>query len=238
MAADKNSFVLYKDIIHTVRKMPKEKVAELFLHILAYVNDEDPVTDDVIIELTFEPIKQSLKRDLKKYEKVIERNRNNGKLGGRPTKEPKKPTGLNRNPKNPTEPKKADSVSDSVSDINNSLMSEIKISDVRLDLVEYFNIAERFRTLFIKNLKEKNAPTAHQDKAKFKNYVDPIRLMLTNKECTVDDLRDVWMYLEGPTGEFWKKTILSTEKLRKHIAGLIMDARKFVAEKPKKDDRL
>ena len=68
MAEGKKSFVLYCDLMHTVNKMPIEKAGELFKHILSYVNDENPVTDDLIIELTFEPIKQQLKRDLKKYE--------------------------------------------------------------------------------------------------------------------------------------------------------------------------
>lgn len=117
MAENKKSFVLYCDLIHTVRKMPKDKVADLFLHILAYVNDENPTTDDMIIDLTFEPIKQQLKRDLKRYEAIVERNRSNGLKGGRPTVKPKKPNGLIGNPKNPVEPKKADN--DNVTDNDN-----------------------------------------------------------------------------------------------------------------------
>lgn len=68
MAIDKKSFVLYSDLIHTVKKLPNEKAGELFKHILSYVNDENPVTDDILIEISFEPIKQQLKRDLLKYE--------------------------------------------------------------------------------------------------------------------------------------------------------------------------
>ena len=60
MAENKNSFILHVDLIHTLRKMTSEKRGDLFLHILEYVNDENPVTDDLIIELTFEPIKQQL----------------------------------------------------------------------------------------------------------------------------------------------------------------------------------
>lgn len=71
MAENKKSFLLYCDLIHTVSKMPKEKAGELFLHILQYVNDENPETDDLIIQLSFEPIKQSLKRDLVKWEQTI-----------------------------------------------------------------------------------------------------------------------------------------------------------------------
>lgn len=74
MAENKKSFLLYCDLIHTVSKMPKEKAGELFVHILQYVNDENPITEDLIIQLTFEPIKQSLKRDLQKYENIRQKN--------------------------------------------------------------------------------------------------------------------------------------------------------------------
>jgi hypothetical protein len=75
MAEDKKSFLLYVDLIHTVSKMPNEKAGELFKHILSYVNDENPVTEDLIVQLTFEPIRQQLKRDLKVYQKRCEKNR-------------------------------------------------------------------------------------------------------------------------------------------------------------------
>lgn len=77
MAENKKSFLLYCDLIHTVSKMPKDKAGELFMHILQYVNDENPITEDLIIQLTFEPIKQSLKRDLEKYEKIRLKNIDN-----------------------------------------------------------------------------------------------------------------------------------------------------------------
>lgn len=137
MAENKKSFLLYCDLIHTVRKMPKDKVADLFLHILSYVNDENPTAEDMIIDLTFEPIKQQLKRDLKRYESIVERNRNNGKSGGRPKKEPKKPTGLSGNPKNPDEPKKADNDNDTDIDIYNTN----KLTFDWEELIKYFNLA-------------------------------------------------------------------------------------------------
>ena len=82
MADNKKSFILYCDLIHTVSKMPDDKAGELFKHILKYVNDENPVTDDLIIQLTFEPIKQQLKRDLQSWESVRGVRSDNGRLGG------------------------------------------------------------------------------------------------------------------------------------------------------------
>lgn len=109
MADGKKSFLLYCDIIFTIEKLTDDQAGKLFKHILLYVNDKNPISDDLILNLVFEPIKQGLKRDLQKYLSIIERNKNNGQKGGRPRKEPKKPSGLKNNPKNPNEPKKPDS---------------------------------------------------------------------------------------------------------------------------------
>ena len=81
MADNKKSFLLYCDLIHTVKKLTDEQAGKLFKHTLEYVNDKDPVTDDIITDLCFEPIRQSLKRDLKKYEKIRQKKSEAGKKG-------------------------------------------------------------------------------------------------------------------------------------------------------------
>ena len=118
MAENKKSFLLYCDLIHTISKMPNDKAGELFKHILEYVNDNNPVTEDLIIQLTFEPIKQQLKRDLAKYNEFIKKQVENGKLGGRP-KTQSNPNNPNVILDNPNEPKKADTVKDIVTDKDN-----------------------------------------------------------------------------------------------------------------------
>jgi hypothetical protein len=83
MAAGKKSFVLYCDLIHTVEQLPNDKAGELFKHILAYVNDLNPISNDLVLNISFEPIKQQLKRDLNKWEKEIKPKRTeSGRLGG------------------------------------------------------------------------------------------------------------------------------------------------------------
>ena len=62
MAENKKAFVLYTDIIETVKQLDDLKAGELFKHILKYVNDENPKSDDPIINLVFTPIKLQLKR--------------------------------------------------------------------------------------------------------------------------------------------------------------------------------
>ena len=77
MAKDKKGFILYCDVIHTVEKLTDEQAGKLFKHILKYVNDKEPIPEDIITEIAFEPIKQSLKRDLQKYEGIRVKNKEN-----------------------------------------------------------------------------------------------------------------------------------------------------------------
>jgi|TARA_R110000744_G_scaffold304637_1_gene413153 hypothetical protein len=115
MAENKKSFVFYCDWADTFKSLPKEDGYDLLMHLLSYVNDEDPQSDSVLVNAVFQNIKNTLKRDLAMYEHRADRSRQNGKKGGRPKNptEPKEPTGLINNP---TEPRKPDSVSVSVSD--------------------------------------------------------------------------------------------------------------------------
>jgi len=81
MAENKASFILYSDLIHTVSKLPDEVAGKLLKHILEYVNDKDPQTDDILLQVAFEPIKLQLKRDLRSWEKTLEEKSEGGKLG-------------------------------------------------------------------------------------------------------------------------------------------------------------
>lgn len=86
MATDKKSFVLYTDLVSVARKLIEKDrenktnyAGELFLHIMEYVNDNDPIAIDFIIEMAFEPIKAQLKRDLIKYEQIKSKRSDAGK---------------------------------------------------------------------------------------------------------------------------------------------------------------
>lgn len=124
MAEGKKSFIFYCDWKETFDELPDAAAGKLIKHLCSYVNDENPKTEDVLTNATFANIKQALKRDLKKYENIVERNKNNGSKGGRPKndKKPKKakePSGLSGNPE---KPKKADSDSGNVSDTDSVMV--------------------------------------------------------------------------------------------------------------------
>lgn len=82
MANGKNSFVLYCDMKHTVDLLDDNLAGKLFKHLLRYVNDENPETDDLLLKVAFEPIKRQLKRDLIDWEATREKRVNSGKEGG------------------------------------------------------------------------------------------------------------------------------------------------------------
>ena len=87
MAKDKTSFLLYCDQQGVFNKLPDEIAGKLIKHIFAYVNDENPPCDDLLLTIAFEPIKTQLKRDLRKYDDYIDKQKFNGAKGGRPKKE-------------------------------------------------------------------------------------------------------------------------------------------------------
>ena len=70
MAENKKGFVLYADQKSIIDMLPNDKAGELLKHIFAYVNDENPINEDPLINLAFEPIKLQLKRDLQKWEET------------------------------------------------------------------------------------------------------------------------------------------------------------------------
>src|SRR6185436_11405310 len=68
MAKDKKSFILYADQTGLFEKLTDAKAGKLIKYIFDYVNDKDPSTEDILLQIAFEPIKQQLKRDLKDWE--------------------------------------------------------------------------------------------------------------------------------------------------------------------------
>ena len=79
MADNKKSFILYCDLIHTTEYLSDEDAGKVFKWVLDYVNDKNPEPLDGLLAAVCEPIKQQLKRDLKKYEKLCKKNSDNAR---------------------------------------------------------------------------------------------------------------------------------------------------------------
>jgi len=68
MAENKKGFLLYADYEELFDELEDVIAGKLIKHILKYVNDKQPTTENPIVNVAFIPIKRQLKRDLEKYE--------------------------------------------------------------------------------------------------------------------------------------------------------------------------
>lgn len=83
MAEGKKSFIAYSDWNGMFKALPDDVAGKLIKHIFSYVNDENPETEDYVINALFENVKCSLKRDLKKWEKQREQRSKAGKASAK-----------------------------------------------------------------------------------------------------------------------------------------------------------
>jgi len=251
MAENKNKVIVYADWIDKFEELEDDEAGRLIKHFFRYINDQNPEAPDRTTKLMFIDIKNTLKRDLDKWEEKSPERIEKARIAGLASAEArklKKELNLTNELKSQLNPTKSTvSVSVNVSDsvnvsekelldkLNSCLLSEIKISndsnflefkDLSYSITEKektnFKTAVWFQKLFIKNLKEKEAPTIYQEKATYKNYVTPIRLMFDNDKVTQDQVKQAYEYLNSLEGEFWKKNILSTSTLREKISQILI----------------
>jgi len=174
MAQGKKSFVAYSDWKDIFNELPDEDAGKLIKHVFAYVNDENPVSDSVLIKAVFATIKSTLKRDLDKWDKELEQRKEAGIKSGisRRTKTNERSTVVNE-----TERKRTDSVSVNVSDsvsVNDFLLEkETKESIVIIperNIIDFEHIVDLFNKICIRlpsvqkvSLKRKNNLKARID---------------------------------------------------------------------------
>ena len=183
MAEGKKSFIAYCDWKETFEELSDEEAGRLVKHLFKYVNDEHPETSDKLTKMCFIPIQQSLKRDLDKYDKYIDKQKVNGSKGGRPKKNPAEPKEPKPLFKNPTEPKKADSVSVSVSDNVNETN---KSQQFEKELIEF---AERFY-----NALEKYGCLKKRPKTISSKNLNDLKLMQTSDGFNLEDIEKLAAY--------------------------------------------
>lgn len=95
-------------------------------------------------------------------------------------------------------------------EINKQLLAEAE--NIPEHLQKYYEIAVSFQKLFYNNLKGIGGRVHNIENANFEKWVTPIRLMIESDKITVQQLREVWQFLQGH--EFWRDKVQSTEKLR------------------------
>lgn len=111
MAEGKNTIVFYRDWKEIFESLSDKDCAELIRHIFRYVNDENPETDNEIVKYVFIPIKNSLKRDLKKWENIRQKRSDAGKASAESRKQSEQmSTSVESDQQTSTNPTVSDSV--------------------------------------------------------------------------------------------------------------------------------
>ena len=75
MAEGKASFLFYANWGDTFDELSNEDAGKLIKHLCDYTRDKDPQTDSILIKAVFANMKSTLKRDLDKWTKKSEKNR-------------------------------------------------------------------------------------------------------------------------------------------------------------------
>lgn len=133
----RKSFILHIDSLGILDELTDEQAGQLFKLIYDYHNPNKPkeTQKTQVVNLAFYSFKSQFDRDLEKYNNICERNKINGKDGGRPR---------NKNPKKP------DSKNDSKNDSDSKNKSGRKKDKKEIDLTDlsfkdgYREIVERW----------------------------------------------------------------------------------------------
>ena len=109
----KESMVIPRSLLTATNRLSMTEKGEVLDAIMRYgLDGEEYSGDSVVVAMIFDLIKPYIDENNKRYDAVVERNRNNGKKGGRPksTKNPEKPNKTQKNPVgyfgNPEKPNK------------------------------------------------------------------------------------------------------------------------------------
>lgn len=87
MAKDKKSFLFYTDWHEIFKELSDKDAGKLIKHLTSYVNDENPQEPTGAVKMAWIPIKQQLKRDLKKWEEIIDKRSEAGKISAEKRKQ-------------------------------------------------------------------------------------------------------------------------------------------------------
>ena len=142
MATGKKSFIAYADWKNTFDELENEDAGALIKHIFAYVNDEEPKSESVLIRAIFANIKATLKRDLDKWDTQLLQRSEAGKRSAELralNKVNDRSTLVESRARNPTDSVSV-SVNDNVIQSNNSLYNrKLKFSTTLIPFLDLYD---------------------------------------------------------------------------------------------------
>lgn len=136
----KDNFILYSSHKELFETLPDGQAGKLIKAIFQYEETGEIPKLASTTQMAFTAIKPTLDRNKEKYEKVVERNKQNGKKGGRPKTQsnPNNPVVFFETQDNPEKPKKADNDNDSDNDIDNDSDNDVVVDNKLAEIIKYY----------------------------------------------------------------------------------------------------
>ena len=216
MADNKKSFIAYCDWGEIFDELEDDEAGRLVKHLFKYVRDENPTAEDKLTKMMFIQIKQSLKRDLVKYDKYVDKQKVNGAKGGRPKKNPNLNTETQKTQPFIEKPKKADSVNVTVNDNDNdndSVNDNVIVNDINKT-----NKSKTQKRVFseevkncLRNCLEYFDKSEHPDN--FEKWLDTVEKLNTIEKIPFELIEHIVKLTKND--EFWSANFQSITKLRK-----------------------
>lgn len=229
---------------------PNEGIELLFAIRDTYMGKQPKISGSV--RIAYMVFKDDIEKDIEKHEKMVERNKNNGKKHeAKITQEnPQQPTGFLQLSENEDEqkntikifkPKKEKNKTESWQNITFEKLSVKEVGGknrVEIDLdasgfpfgsinKQYADVTFKFYLLFHHTYESINITPTVLKKAKFYSWYLQMKDLLENKGATLEKLREVWsfLYRDDITKQFaWRKVIRSISNLSEHYPTLCIEA--------------
>ncbi|MFA9219863.1 MAG: DUF6291 domain-containing protein [Sediminibacterium sp.] len=145
---EKKGILVYADWIHVFESLKDAEAGRLIKHFFRYVNDQNPEPPDKITKIVFEPIKQTLKRDLVKWEGKKIKYSIAGKASAEKRSEIKKSSTFVENVQHPSTNSTV-SVNDSVSvSATVSVSDNVNVNDYEERAREYISSSPSAKDFF------------------------------------------------------------------------------------------
>jgi hypothetical protein len=75
MATGKERILFKRSWVHVFNKLEDHEAGQLIKHLLSYCDDQSPTAPNRLIEMVFEPMKQELKQDLRRWNEIVQQNK-------------------------------------------------------------------------------------------------------------------------------------------------------------------
>ena len=190
----RDSFVVFASYMKSFSKLNMEQRGLLITAMMNYQMGQELPEMDALTDMAFSFIKDDMDFNNQKYDEMCERNKNNGKKGGRPkasgfSENPKNPDGFSENPQKPTK-----TLYEYESDYESESESKDNMSDQVSEIVDYLNakLGTRYK---------KSKSTTSQIKARLEegHTVDDFKTVIDKKVRSWKDDPKMSQYLRPET---------------------------------------